>query len=46
MLTHVDVRKVVGSTVHAKAIHVMAGSKYNRLYDSQNKVRMVEWGCY
>ena len=33
---------MVGSTVHAKAIHVMAESECRRLYDSQKKVKMVE----
>ena len=46
MVPPVDLRKVVGYTVRAKAIHVMAESEFNRLYGSQKKVNMVEWGCY
>ena len=42
MVPPVDQRKVVGSTVHAKAIHVMAEAEYNILYGSQKKVKMVE----
>ena len=42
MVSPVDQRKVVGSTVHAKLIHVMAESECQRLYGSQNKVNMVE----
>ena len=38
----VDQSKVVGSTVHAKAIHLMAEASLNRLYGSQKKVKMVE----
>ena len=37
-----DVRKLVGSTVCAKAIHVMAEAECNILYGSQKKVKMVE----
>ena len=42
MVPPVDQRKVVGSTVHAKSIHVMAEAECNRLYGSQKKVKMVE----
>ena len=42
MVPPVDLSKVVSSTVHAKAIHVMDGDEYNRLYGSQKKVNMVE----
>ena len=42
MVPPVDQRKVVGSTVHAEAIHIMAEAEYNRLYGSQKKVEMVE----
>ena len=42
MAPPVDLRKVVGYTVHAKAIHVMDESEWNRLYGSQKKVRMAE----
>ena len=42
MVPPVDIRKVVGSTVHAKSIHVMAKAECNRLYGSHNKVKMVE----
>ena len=37
-----DVRKLVGSTVRAKATHVMAEAECNILYGSQKKVKMVE----
>ena len=39
---HVDLRKVVGSTVHAKAIHIMSEYECNRLYGSKKKVNMVK----
>ena len=42
MVPPVDQRKVVGPTVHAKAIHVIAEAERNRLYGSQKKVEMVE----
>ena len=42
MVTPVDQRKVVGSTVYAKAINVMSEFECNRLYGSQNKVNRVE----
>ena len=42
MFKPADQRKVVGSTVHAKSMHVMAEAEYNRLYGSQKKVKMVE----
>ena len=35
MVIPVDIRKVVGSTVHAKSIRVMAEAEYNRIYASQ-----------
>ena len=34
--------KVVGFTVHAEAIHVMAEAECNRIYGSQKKVKMFE----
>ena len=34
--------KVVGSTVHAKATHVMAEAECNISYGSQKKVNAVE----
>ena len=46
MVPPVDQRKVVGSTVHAEAIHVMAEAEYNRRYGSQKKVKMVEGFFY
>ena len=42
MVPTVDQRKVVGSTIHAKFIHLMAEAEYNRLYVSQKKVKRVE----
>ena len=42
MVPPVDIRKVVGSTVYAKAINVMAEAERNRLSGSQKKVKMVE----
>ena len=42
MVPPVDLRKVVGSKVHDKAIRVMAESECNILYGSQKKVNMVE----
>ena len=38
----VDIRKLVGFTVYAKAIHVTAEYEFNRLYVSQKKVKTVE----
>ena len=38
----VDIRKVVGSTVHAKAIHVMAEAECNRINGSHS-VDKVSW---
>ena len=35
MVPPVDQRRVLGSTVHAKFIHVMAEAERNRLYGSQ-----------
>ena len=42
MILPVDLRKLVGSTVNAKAIHIMAEARCNRLYGLQKKVNMVE----
>ena len=42
MVTPVDLRKVVGYTVHDKAIHDMDEAEFNILYDSQKKVKIVE----
>ena len=42
MVPTVDLKKVVGSTFHAKAIRVMAEAERNILYGSQKKVKMVE----
>ena len=42
MVPPVDQSKVVGYTVHAKAIHVMAEAECKRLYGSQKTVKMVE----
>ena len=42
MVPTVDQRKVVGYTVHAKAICVMAEAECNVLYVLQKKVNMVE----
>ena len=42
MVPSVYIRKLVGSTVHAKFIHVMSEAECNRLYGSQKKVKMVE----
>ena len=42
MVTPVDLRKVVGSTVYAKSIHVMTEDECNIIYGSQKKVNMVE----
>ena len=42
MVPPVDQRKVVGSTVHAKAIHVTAEAECKILYGSQKNVNMVE----
>ena len=42
MVYPVDQSRAVGSTVHAKAIHVMAEAERRRLYGSQKKVKMVE----
>ena len=38
----VDKSRVLGSTVHAKAIHVMAEVERQRLYGSQKKANIVE----
>ena len=46
MVTPVDQRKVVGSTVHSKFIHAMDESERIRLYGSQKKVKMVEGFFY
>ena len=42
MVSPVDLRKVVGSTVNDKAIHVMNEAERNRIYGSQKKVNMFE----
>ena len=42
MVPPVDLRKVVGSTFHAKAIHVRYEAECNRIYGSQKKVKMFE----
>ena len=42
MVLPVDLKKVVGSTFHAKDIRVMAEAERNILYGSQKKVKMVE----
>ena len=42
MVPPVDQRKVVGYTVHAKAICVMDETECNILYGAQKKVKMVE----
>ena len=42
MVTPVDLSKVVGSTVYAKAIHVMTEDECNIIYGSHNKVNMFE----
>ena len=42
MVPTVGLRKVVGSTVHSKDIHVMAKSICNKIYGSHKKVKMVE----
>ena len=42
MVPPVDQRKVVGSTVHAKAINVIAEYECQRIYGSHKKVKMVE----
>ena len=42
MVPPVDLRKVVGSTVHAKVIFIMDEAEFNRLLGSQKKVKMVE----
>ena len=42
MVSPVDERNVVGSTVHAKSIHVMSEAECQRLYGSQKKVKMLE----
>ena len=42
MVPPIDQSKVIGSTVHSKAIHVTADVKFNMLYGSQKKVDMVE----
>ena len=42
MVIPVDLRKVVGSTVHAKSIHVMAEAECNILYGSHKKAKMVQ----
>ena len=42
MVPPVDLRKVVGSKVNTRSIHVMAESECNILYGSQNKVKMIE----
>ena len=41
MVTLVDLRKGVGSTVHSKYIHIMDKSKCNRVYYSKKKMIMV-----
>ena len=42
MVPPVYQRKVVGYTVHAKDIHVMAETESNIIYGSQKKVKRVE----
>ena len=42
MVPPIDQRKLIGSTVHAKAMHVMAEAECNILYGSQKKLEMVE----
>ena len=42
MVNPVYQRKVVGSTVHAKAIHVISEAECNILYGSQKKAKMAE----
>ena len=42
MVPPVDIRKVVGYTVHSKTINVMDEAEYNRLYGSQKNLKMVE----
>ena len=42
MVPPVDQSRVVGYTVHSKAICVMDKSGCNRLYGSMNKVKRVE----
>ena len=42
MVPPVNQRKVVGSTVHAKSIRLMAEAECNTLYGSQKKVNMFE----
>ena len=42
MVLPVDKRELVGSTVHAKAIHVMANAKCNRINFSHKKVNIDE----
>ena len=46
MVPPVDLRKVVGSTVYAKSIHVMTEAERNILYGSQAKVKMVVINVY
>ena len=42
MVPPVDQRKLVRSTVHAKAVHVMTKDELNRLYGSQKKAERVD----
>ena len=42
MVPTVDLKKVVGSTVHAKYINVMAEVECNILYSSQKNVKAAE----
>ena len=42
MVPTADQRNMVGSTVHAKAIYIMAESECQRLYGSQEKVKIVD----
>ena len=42
MVPPVDQMRVVGSTVHAKDIRIMAEVECQRLYGSQKKAKMVE----
>ena len=42
MVSIVDHRNLVSSTIYAKEIHVMTKSECKRLYGSHKKVNMVE----
>ena len=42
MVPDVDQSKVVGSTVHAKAIHIMAEAECNIIYGSKKNLKMLE----